>query len=476
MKKHVIRVVTFVVAAVMTVWLPGTMPGNTQTVGALSSCPTDLLSNLTPHNTNIGDTSAINVGVKFEVQGAPYVQGVKYYKTSANTGTHVAHLYDITTSTDLASATFTNETSSGWQSVNFGSNIQVRDDHSYMVWVSMPSGNYAADSGYVGGDNYFDTQWGHGQYGNSEDVVRIPGGNSGVYTYTSDHTSVPGNANTANYWVSPVVSDATNPGNSSGYSSSHNGGRTIGWSTMGVDTNSATSSGTVTRTKLVRQQGEIVDVLGYISGSNSSITDVTATAGTSYNYTVTNVDACGNNSSGSSVSSNAGTAQSYTTLFGSTTPTNTDTAQTDPVTVGMRFNTSTAGNVAGVRIYRAEGVYPTGTVPLTVGLWDTSGNLLASRSLLPGNQQSGWINVAFSSPVSVSANTDYVVGYFSPNGREQYTNNTFNNAVTSSTLTAPADAVGARNGVYSLNSTMSYPSTASPSNTWYGVDVNFFTL
>lgn len=473
MIKTIKKAATIGIAAVMALWLPVLTP-NVQNAGALSSCPTDPLSHLTPYNVNAGDTSAINTGVKFEVRGAPYVQGVKFYKDTANTGTHVAHLYDVTTSTDLGSATFTSETSSGWQTVAFESNIQVRDDHSYMVWVSMPNGNYSADSGYAGGNNHFDTG-GLGPYGNNEDVVKIPVGNQGVYTYTSDHTAVPSNANTANYWVSPVVSDSTNPGNSSGYSSSHSGGRTISWSTTGVDANSATSGGAITRTKLVRQQGEVFDTLGYVSGTNSSITDVTATSGTNYTYLVTNVDACGNNSSGSSVMSNTGSMQSYTTLFGNTTPAATDTSQTTPVTVGMRFNSSTSGNIAGARIYRASGVYPTGTTPLTVGLWDTSGNLLASRSLLPGNQQSGWINVAFSSPVSVSANTDYVIGYYSPNGREDYTNNVFDNAVTSGTLTAPADTSGARNGVYSASSTMSYPSTASPNNTWYGVDVNFYT-
>ena len=474
MVRNIKRIGLTVAALVMAVWVPVMTPG-ASSVGALSSCPTDPLSHLTPYNTNVGDTAAINVGVKFEVRGAPYVQGVKYYKTSANTGTHVAHLYDVTTSTDLASEEFTSETTSGWQTVSFDSTVQVRDDHTYMVWVSMPNGGYAADSAYAGGSNYFGNYaWTHGTFGDSEDVVRIPTGNRGVYTYSSNPAAVPGNDNEANYWVSPVVGDSTNPGNNSGYSSSHSGGRTISWSATGVDTNSETSAGAITRTKMVRQQGELFETLGYVSGSNSSMTDVTATAGTSYTYHFTNVDACGNNSSGNSTVSNAGTAQSYTTLFGSTSPSATDSSQTTPVTVGMRFNTSTAGNVAGVRIYRASGVYPTGTTPLTVGLWNTSGDLLASRSLLPGNQQSGWINVAFSSPVSVSANTDYVVGYYSPNGREDYTDNVFDSAVTSGTLTAPADTVGARNGVYSTSSTMAYPSTASPNNTWYGVDVNFY--
>lgn len=473
--KRVLKRASLLMAAVLMVTFLPVGIGGVREASALSSCPADPLSHLTPYNTNVGDTAAVNVGVKFEVRGAPYVQGVKFYKTSANTGTHIAHLYDVTTSTDLASEEFTSETSSGWQTVSFDSNVQVRDDHTYMVWVSMPNGGYAADSAYAGGNNYFGNYaWTHGPFGDSEDVVRIPTGNRGVYTYSSDHTTVPGNDNEANYWVSPVVGDSTNPGNNSGYSSSHSGGRTVSWSTTGVDTNSATSAGAITRTKLVRQQGELFENLGYISGSNSSITDVTATAGTSYTYHLTNVDACGNNSSGNSTASNTGSPQAYTTLFGSTTPSATDTSQTTPLTVGMRFNSSSAGNIAGVRIYRASGVYPTGTTPLTVGLWDTSGNLLASRSLLSGNQQSGWINVAFSSPVSISASTDYIAGYFSPNGREDYTNDIFDNAVTSGSLTAPADTIGARNGVYSTGNTMTFPSTASPSSTWYGIDVNFY--
>ena len=99
-------------ALMMAVWLPVALPQASQ-VSALSSCPADPLSHLTPYNTSVGDTSAINVGVKFEVRGAPYVQGVKFYKTSANTGTHIAHLYDETTSTDLASEEFVSETGSG---------------------------------------------------------------------------------------------------------------------------------------------------------------------------------------------------------------------------------------------------------------------------------------------------------------------------------------------------------------------------
>lgn len=465
--KKFLRPTILVVAAVMAAWLP--MAGN-PIANAISSCPTDPLSSLTPNNTNYSDSSAINAGVKFEVKGAPFVRGVKFYKGVDNTGTHVAHLYNITTSTELASETFSGETSSGWQTVSFSSDVQVRDDHSYMVWVSMPNGHYAVDGGIAGGPNSFASQ----TFGDSESVVSIPSGNSGVYSYTSDHTVVPSNSLTSNYWVSPVVGDTTSPQANSSFSSSHSGGRTISWETIGKDTNSETSTGETARTRLLRQQGEVFETLGYQAGDQSSITDPTAFPGASYSYRVANVDACNNSSSLSTVPSTAGSSQSFDTLFGSSAPSATDTGQTTPITVGMRWNSANAGNVAGVRIYRANGVHPTDNKQISVGLWDTSGNLLASRSLLAGNQQSGWINVFFNSPVSISANTDYIAGYFTPNGQEEYTNGTFNSAVTNGDLTAPAATMGDPNGVYSSASTMTFPSTASANNAWYGIDVNFY--
>lgn len=460
------------VAAVMAAWIPF---AGTQSVEALSSCPTDPLTGFTPHNTNYNDSDAVNVGVKFEVRGAPFVSGVKFYKGTDNTGTHVAHLYNVTTSTELASEEFTGETSTGWQTVSFDSNIQVRDDHSYMVWVSMPNGHYAADGTFAGGSNYFGP-FGHGQYGNAEDVVIIPAGNSGMYSYTSDHTTVPSNATSNNYWVSPVVSDTTAPQVNSGYSSSNsNAGRTLSWSTTGKDTNSATSNGATQRTQVTRQQGEIVDVLGYQPGGQSSFTDATAHLGTTYSYSVTNVDACGNGG-GNSTSSGGSWSATFDTIFGSSTPSTLDSGQTTPVTLGMRWSSAVDGQLVGVRIYRQAGSYPTGSAPLTVGLWDTSGNLLASRSLLPGNQQSGWINVRFNSPVSINDSTDYIAGYFAPNGQEMYTANAFDTATTNGDLTAKADTTNEPNGVYSTNSTMAFPSSAAPNNSWYGVDVMFEEL
>jgi len=58
------------------------------------------------------------MGVAFRSDVGGYIAGIRFYKNSANTGTHVGSLWG-SSETLLATATFTSETSSGWQQVNF---------------------------------------------------------------------------------------------------------------------------------------------------------------------------------------------------------------------------------------------------------------------------------------------------------------------------------------------------------------------
>ncbi len=66
------------------------------------------------------DTASVTLGLKFYSDVAGFVTGVRFYKGSRNTGTHVGTLWSAS-GTKLASATFSGETSSGWQQVNFSS-------------------------------------------------------------------------------------------------------------------------------------------------------------------------------------------------------------------------------------------------------------------------------------------------------------------------------------------------------------------
>jgi len=87
---------------------------------------------------------------------------------------------------------------------------------------------------------------------------------------------------------------------------------------------------------------------------------------------------------------------------------------TDAVTLGTRFHTTTSGYITSVKLYR--GAELSGDTHVYV--WDTSGNVLGSGTLAqPGSFTAGWRTVNLDTPVSVSASTTYVAGYYADNGR-----------------------------------------------------------
>ena len=88
------------------------------------------------------DPSAIEVGVKFNSATAGSITGIRFYKGSANTGTHVGNLWSAS-GTLLATVTFTNETASGWQQANFSSPVSITAGATYIASYHTNKGNYA---------------------------------------------------------------------------------------------------------------------------------------------------------------------------------------------------------------------------------------------------------------------------------------------------------------------------------------------
>src|SRR5213076_1059793 len=87
-------------------------PGPTVSVLVLNApCPCSIWNPLTavPATADAGDDAAVELGVKFLSSVDAFITGLRFYKSTTNTGTHVAHLWK-TDGTLLASATFTTET------------------------------------------------------------------------------------------------------------------------------------------------------------------------------------------------------------------------------------------------------------------------------------------------------------------------------------------------------------------------------
>src|SRR4051812_2835355 len=76
---------------------------------AAAACPCSIWpASAVPVNPAENDADAVEVGVKFRSDTDGYVTGVRFYKGSGNTGTHVGHLWSVA-GTSLGTVTFTGE-------------------------------------------------------------------------------------------------------------------------------------------------------------------------------------------------------------------------------------------------------------------------------------------------------------------------------------------------------------------------------
>jgi hypothetical protein len=157
------------------------------------------------------------------------------------------------------------------------------------------------------------------------------------------------------------------------------------------------------------------------------------------------------------------TPSSSQSVFQNDTPDILATSDTASVQLGMKFTPSANGTVTGIRFYK--GSQNTGTH--TASLWTATGTRLASTPFT-GETASGWQQVSFASPVSVTAGTTYVAAYHSSGGRYAFTPNYFTEPVTSGQLTAPASAPNAPNGVFAYGGPDAFPDQgrAAASNYW----------
>jgi hypothetical protein len=121
----------------------------------------------------------------------------------------------------------------------------------------------------------------------------------------------------------------------------------------------------------------------------------------------------------------------------------------DPTAIelGVRFTSSVAGTITGLRFYKDPIDFGLPSLPAhAVHLWSSSGTLLAA-AIFTNETVTGWQQVNLSTPVAITANTTYVASYHS-NGDYSANANYFATAHTNGPLTAPNSASSGGNGVY----------------------------
>jgi hypothetical protein len=137
------------------------------------------------------------------------------------------------------------------------------------------------------------------------------------------------------------------------------------------------------------------------------------------------------------------------------------------VNLGVKYQASTNGTITGIRFYKG----PQNTGTHIGALWSASGTLLRSATFA-GETASGWQQVNFSSPVSITANTTYIASYHTNKGEYSYDANYFANSYTNGPLAAPSSASSGGNGVYRYGTSNLFPNQTYNANN-YWVDVVF---
>jgi hypothetical protein len=128
--------------------------------------------------------------MKFQADAAGWITGFKFYKSSQETGTHIANLWTAT-GTLLASVTFASETASGWQYVELAQEVAINPNTTYIV-------SYNSNNAYSATENYFSTDR---ENQNLTALSSAISGGNGVYAYGSGALFPTSSYNATNYYV-----------------------------------------------------------------------------------------------------------------------------------------------------------------------------------------------------------------------------------------------------------------------------------
>ncbi|MGH9344509.1 MAG: DUF4082 domain-containing protein, partial [Terriglobia bacterium] len=428
-----------------------------------------LWGNSTPATTSFSDSNPYEIGVKFYADQPGFITAIRFYKGPGNTGTHIGHLWDSHGNL-LSTATFTNETASGWQQVTLPSPVPITANSIYTASYWDPHGHYALNR------PYFTTQYNNSPLHAPADGVDGP---NGAYHYAS--TSFPAETHqSSNYWVDVVfvplssvpASGNTLWGNSTpataSFSDSNpyeigvkfyadqagfitairfykgpvNTGTHIGhlWDSHGNLLSTATFTNEtpsgwqqVTLPSPVPITANSIYTASYwdpnghyalnrpyfTSQYNNSPLHAPADGADgpngAYSYASTSFPTETHQSSNYWVDvvfvPVSSVPASGNTLWGNSTPATASFSDSNPYEIGVKFYADQSGFITAIRFYKGPG--NTGT---HIGhLWDSHGNLL-STATFTNETSAGWQQVTLPSPVPITANSIYTASYWDPNG------------------------------------------------------------
>jgi Domain of unknown function (DUF4082) len=475
-------------------------------------------SDAVPSPSTEGDASPVELGVKFRSDTDGQVTGIRFYKGANNTGVHTGTLWSSSGEPLSETATFTNESSSGWQTMTFSTPINITAGRTYVASYHAPQGHY---TGTVSGlANSVDNPPLHALAGASN-------GGNGVYVFGTTPQFPSNNYSNTNYWVDvlfvpvspntiwpntvvpPAGTDASSvelgvkfradmDGQVTGirfYKGAGNGGQHTGtlWSSSGLALSPTTAftneSASGWQSMTFAKPIDVIAGTTYVASYHAPQGHYAYSAGGLANG-VDNAPLhalAGASNGGNGVYVFGSTTQFPSLSFGNanywvdvlfvpvpprtiwpttTVPGTAAANDGSSVELGVKFSADADGQVTGIRFYKGVG----NNGPHTGTLWSSTGVPLSASVTFVGESVSGWQTATFPSPIPVTAGATYVASYHAPQGHYAFDAGGLANGVDSVPLHALAGASNGGNGVYVFSSATTFPSL-SFGNANYWVDV-----
>ena len=460
------------------------------------------------------DGQPLELGMKFTAHQDGQITGLKYFRAAADAGdvdVREGHLWGPG-GTLLATVTFNSGSDqSDWQVASLSTPVAITAGSEYVV-------SYRTENNYVATSNFFNPSNEIAFDGVDNNVFSDPFGmlsapqstvvggggldGNGVYK-TGAALAMPNETfRASNYWVD-VTFDPTDP------SAPPNGAPSISSSNSFTAAENQATVGVVTATD---PEGHAI-AYAIAGGADAAKFSINTTTGALAFLSAPNfeapTDAGGNNVYDVIVSASDSTVTPVTqavtvtvtdvvaevppstfSLFNPALPVNAGVHNDgQSLELGMKFTAHQDGQITELKYFRAAA--DAGDNDVREGhLWGPGGTLLATVTFNSGSDQSGWQVASLSTPVAITAGSEYVVSYrtdnnyaatndfFNPSNEIAFDgvdNNAFSDPF--GMLSAPQSTVVGGggldgNGVYKTGAALAMPNeTFRASNYW--VDVTF---
>ena len=164
-------------------------------VGAATPGNTALYSaSATPAVSADPDRKAAELGLRFTAAAATMVTGIKFYKSTANTGRHTATLW-AENGTALVTVRFSAESASGWQTATLARPVRITPGQTYVASYHTNTGHYSVSAGVFA----------HHRTMSDKTIV----GTAGVYSYGSASSFPTHTWRDSSYLVDVVTTTST---------------------------------------------------------------------------------------------------------------------------------------------------------------------------------------------------------------------------------------------------------------------------